>query len=64
MEQKFIESSYYQDLHNNIAHGYRQTGHALDNFGADMSTELKKALEELYKAHRAVLDVMDKEKNV
>lgn len=64
MERKFIESSYYQGLHNDIAHSYRQAGHALDNYGVDMSTELKKALEELYTAHRVVLEVMDKDRNV
>lgn len=59
MDNRFIESSYYKSLNNDIAHAYRQIGHSLDNYGVDMPKELKEALEGLYEAHRAVLDIME-----
>lgn len=59
MENKFIESSYYKSLQSDIQRGYRQVGHALDNYGVDMPKELREALEGLYEAHRAVLKVME-----
>lgn len=58
MEKAFINSSYYRGLQNDIGHSYRLVGHALDNYGVDMSKELREALEGLYEAHRAVLDIM------
>lgn len=58
MENKFIESSYYKSLQNDIQSEYRRIGHALDNYGVDMSKELREALEGLYEAHRAVIDAM------
>lgn len=64
MENKFIESSYYKSLHNDIAHSYRQVGRALDNYGVDMPKELRGALKGLYEAHRAVLDIMEDNKSV
>ena len=61
MEHKeaFINSSYYQQLRQEISHNYRAVGHALDNYGVDMSKELKEALEGLCEAHRAVLEAME-----
>lgn len=64
MDNRFIESSYYKSLHNDIAHEYRQIGHAIDNYGVDMPKELREALEGLYEAHRAVLDIMEGNKSV
>lgn len=64
MDNRFIESSYYKSLHSDIAHSYRQTGHALDNYGADMPKELREALEGLYEAHREALDIMEDNKRV
>lgn len=59
MENRFTESSYYRTLREDIASGYRRTGHALDNYGIDMPKELREALEGLYEAHRAVLKAME-----
>lgn len=58
MENKFMNSSYYRNLQNDIQREYRQIGHALDNYGVDMPKELREALEGLYEAHRAIIDTM------
>ena len=62
MERGFIQSSYYKGLHDDISHDYRRIGHALDNYGVDMSKELKAALEGLQEAARAVLKQMEAER--
>ncbi|MFI3225773.1 MAG: hypothetical protein R3Y09_00070 [Clostridia bacterium] len=63
MKNKFTESSYCNDLYGVLLHSHRRTGHALDNYGVDMPQELKEALEGLYEAHRAVMDIMKSELN-
>lgn len=62
MERGFIQSSYYKGLYDDIAHDYRRIAHALDNYGVDMSKELREALEGLQEAHRAVLKQMEAER--
>lgn len=62
MERGFIESSYYKGLHDDIAHDYRRIAHALDNYGVDMSKELREALEGLQEATKAVLKQMEAER--
>lgn len=62
MERGFIQSSYYKGLYDDIAHNYRRIAHALDNYGVDMSKELREALEGIQKAHRAVLKQMEAER--
>lgn len=62
MERGFIQSSYYKGLHDDIAHDYRRITHALDNYGVDMSKELREALEGLQEAHREVLKQMEAER--
>lgn len=61
MENRFTESSYYRTLREDIASGYRRTGHALDNYGIDMPKELREALDGLYRAQEAVLDAIREE---
>ncbi len=51
----FLNSSNYQALRNDIAHGERVVHHALDNYGMDMSKGLKEALENLERAYKEVL---------
>ena len=58
----FTESGAYRSLYTEVAHGERVAHHALDNYGMDMSTELKEALQALEKAYRAVLERMEAEK--
>ncbi|MDO4326397.1 MAG: hypothetical protein Q4E24_10260 [bacterium] len=62
MEKAFINSSYYKGLHDDIAHDYRRIGHALDNYGVDMSKGLREALEGLQRATEAVLKQMEAER--
>lgn len=62
MEKSFIDSSYYKNLHDDVAHGYRRIGHALDNYGVDMSKELRAALEGLQEATEVVLKQMEAER--
>lgn len=62
MEKAFINSSYYKRLHDDIAHDYRRIGHALDNYGINMSKELRAALEGLQRATEAVLKQMEAER--
>ncbi len=54
MKEKFISSSYFDIMRKDINQQYRRIGHALDNYGMNMSKELKEALEELYKVTRKV----------
>lgn len=62
MERGFIQSSYYKGLYDDIAHDYRRIAHALDNYGVDMSKELREALEGIQEVHRAVLKQMEAER--
>lgn len=62
MEKGFTGSSYYKGLHDDIAHDFRRIGHALDNYGVDMSKELRAALEGLQEATEAVLKQMEAER--
>lgn len=62
MERGFIQSSYYKGLHDDIAHDYRRIVHALDNYGVDMSKELREALEDLQEATKAALKQMEAER--
>lgn len=55
----FLNSSYYQTLKNDVAHGYRKINHALDNYGVDMSKELEEALQRLSKATEEVLKELE-----
>ena len=55
----FIDSSYYQSLKNEIAHGYRKINHVLDNYGVDMSKELEEALQQLSKATEEVIKELE-----
>lgn len=58
----FTESGAYRTLYNDVAHGERIAHHALDNYGMNMSQELKEALQALEKASRVVLKRMEAEK--
>lgn len=62
MERGFIQSSYYKGLYDDIAHDYRRIAHALDNYGVDMSKELREALEGLQEATKAALKQMEAER--
>lgn len=62
MERAFIESAYYKGLYDDIAHDYRRIRHSLDNYGLDMSKELREALEGLQEATEAVLKQMEAER--
>ena len=55
-KEAFKNSSYYKQLMQEISHNYRAVGHALDNYGVDMSKELKEALEMLKRASEEVLE--------
>ena len=57
----FINSSYFDIMRKDIMNQYRKIGHALDNYGINMSRELKMSLEELYKAIEKVEREMDEE---
>lgn len=57
--QKFINSSYYRQLRQEIHHNYRIISHALDNYGADMEKELREELERLRKVAGDVLELME-----
>ncbi len=54
-KEAFRNSSYYQQLRQEISHNYRAVGHALDNYGVDMENELREALERLQRATEEVL---------
>ena len=54
VNKEFMNSSYFDVLQKDILQQYRKIGHALDNYGVDMSCELKEALEELYKVSEKV----------
>ena len=54
-KEAFKNSSYYNQLRQEIIHNYRAVGHALDNYGVDMSKELKEALDRLQRASENVL---------
>lgn len=56
--QKFINSSYYRQLRQEIHHSYRVISHALDNYGADMGSELREALERARKTTGDLLECM------
>lgn len=58
----FINSSNYQTLYTDIAHGERVIHHALDNWGMDMSKELEEALKRLEKASQDVRKQMEADK--
>ena len=58
-KQKFINSSYYRQLRQEIQYSHRITSHALDNYGMDMEKELKEAIERLRKATGDVLQCME-----
>ncbi len=62
MEKAFINSSYYKNLQDDIAHDCRRVGHALDNYGVDMSKGLREALEGLQRATEAALKAMEAER--
>lgn len=57
-KEAFKNSSYYNQLRQEISHNYRAVGHALDNYGVDMSKELKEALERLKRASEEVLECL------
>ena len=54
VKENFISSSYFDIMRKDIDQQYRRIGHALDNYGMNMTKELKEALEELYKVTRKV----------
>lgn len=54
MRREFIESSYFQSMRLEILSGYRKIGHAIDNYGYDMSKGLIEALQRLQSALEAV----------
>ena len=57
-KEAFKRSSYYQDLRKELWHYDRLIGHALDNYGVDMSKELREALERLKRASEEVLECL------
>ena len=60
----FKNSSYYQQLRQEISHNYRAVGHALDNYGVDMDKKLKEALERLQRATEEVMVVIASNKKL
>ena len=61
-KEAFRNSSYYQNLRKEILYERRRIGHAIDNFGAVMESELKEALERLQKATDEVLEILNSNK--
>ena len=57
-KEAFRNNSYYNQLRQEISHNYRAVGHALDNYGVDMSKELREALERLKRASEEVLECL------
>lgn len=49
MNNEFVRSNYYISMRQDIEQQYRKIGHALDNYGTEMSNELRSCIEELYK---------------
>ena len=58
----YINSIYFTTLCEDVAHLERLVHHEIDNYGVDMSPELKEALKALEKASRVARKQMQAEK--